>query len=135
LENTLKKITFLIFMSFCLTSQATTSQSINVESLNLQKNYLKSINQCASEKTFLPFIKSAVKDANTFYAHGNYAQTIEETIVQNPACFVASTNKLTQRECQALNDQYIREPFFYPRALLSDSLSRVKIPTTHCVLG
>ena len=79
-----KHFTLIVLFSSCITSHATTNQGINLESLMMQKNYLKSINQCASDKTFVPFIRLAIKDANTFYEHGSYAQTIEETIIQNP---------------------------------------------------
>lgn len=130
-----KHFTLIVLCSFCLTSHATTNQGINLESLMLQKNYLKSINQCASDKTFVPFIRLAIKDANTFYEHGSYAQTIEETIIQNPACFIYSTTKLSQKECQVLNEQYIKEPFFYPRVMLSDSLSKVKGVNQSCLTG
>lgn len=130
-----KHFTLIVLFSSCLTSHATTNQSINLEPLMMQKNYLKSINQCASNHTFVPFIRSAIKEANTFYEHGSYAQTIEETIIQNPACFISSTSKLSQKECQVLNEQYIKEPFFYPRAMLSDALGKVKRFNQSCLTG
>ena len=89
-----KKLMLIVLLGVNFSSHATTDQKINVESLMLQKSYLKEINQCGNEKSFLSLIKSAVKEANTFYEHGSYAQTIEEVILQNPACFIASTNKL-----------------------------------------
>lgn len=125
----------VLLLSFSLYSQASTEQQIDTNTLIMQKNYLKGINECAIDKTFIPFMKSALKEANTFYSRSNYAQVIEEIILQNPACFVSSTNKLSQKECQTLNEQYIKEPFFYPRAMLSESLGRVKGLNQSCIAG
>lgn len=125
----------IVLFSVNFSSHASTDQRINVESLMLQKSYLKGINQCAPDKPFINLMKSAVKDANTFYEHGNFAQTIEEVILQNPACFVSSTNKLSQKECETLNEKYIKEPFFYPRAMLTDSLGKVKGLNQSCLAG
>ena len=125
----------IVLLGVNFSSYATTDQKINVESLMLQKSYLKGINQCAQDKPFVNLMKSAVKDANTFYEHGSYAQTIEEVILQNPACFVASTNKLSQKECETLNEKYIKEPFFYPRAMLGDALGKVKGMNQSCLAG
>jgi len=130
-----KKLIAIVLLGVNFSSYATTDQKINVESLMLQKSYLKGINQCAQDKPFVNLMKSAVKDANTFYEHGSYAQTIEEVILQNPACFVASTNKLSQKECETLNEKYIKEPFFYPRSMLSDALGKVKGMNQSCLAG
>lgn len=130
-----KKLMLIVLLGVNFSSHATTDQKINVESLMLQKSYLKEINQCGNEKSFLSLIKSAVKEANTFYEHGSYAQTIEEVILQNPACFIASTNKLSKKECETLNEKYIKEPFFYPRAMLGDALGKVKGLSQSCLAG
>lgn len=130
-----KKLMLIVLLGVNFSSYASTDQKINVESLMLQKTYLKGINQCAPDKPFINLMKSAVKDANTFYEHGTYAQTIEEVILQNPACFVSSTSKLSQKECETLNEKYIKEPFFYPRAMLTDSLGKVKGLNQSCLAG
>ena len=130
-----KKLMLIVLLGVNFSSHASTDQKINVESLMLQKTYLKGINQCAPDKPFINLMKSAVKDANTFYEHGTYAQTIEEVILQNPACFVSSTSKLSQKECETLNEKYIKEPFFYPRAMLTDSLGKVKGLNQSCLAG
>ena len=135
IDEMFKKLILIVLLSVNFSSYATTDQSINVESLMLQRSYLKGINQCAQDKPFVNLMKSAVKDANTFYEHGSYAQTIEEVILQNPACFVASTNKLSQKECETLNEKYIKEPFFYPRAMLTDALGKVKGMNQSCLAG
>ena len=131
----IKYITLIALLSLSFASFATPKPDINVESLLMQKQYLKNINQCATEKSFNTFIKSAIKDANTFYLHGNYAETIEETVINNPACFVYSASKLSQKDCQVLNEAYIKEPFFYPRAMLTDSLNKVKGINQTCLAG
>ena len=115
----IKYITLIALLSLSFASFATPKPDINVESLLMQKQYLKNINQCATEKSFNTFIKSAIKDANTFYQHGNYAETIEETVIN----------------CQVLNEAYIKEPFFYPRAMLTDSLNKVKGINQTCLAG
>ena len=131
----LKYLSLVVLLSASFSSYATPTPSINVDGLLMQKQYLKNINQCATEKSFNAFIKSAIKDANTFYQHGTYAETIEETVLNNPACFVYSASKLSQKECQTLNQSYIKEPFFYPRAMLSDALSKVKGINQTCLAG
>ena len=127
----LKHLSLVVLLSVSFSSYATPTPSINVDGLLMQKQYLKNINQCATENSFNAFIKSAIKDANTFYQHG----TIEETVLNNPACFVYSASKLSQKECQTLNQAYIKEPFFYPRAMLSDALSKVKGINQTCLAG
>lgn len=122
---------FLLITSFEIS--ATTNTNIDIEKLISQKNYLNTINQCASNKSFSAFLQNAIKDADKLGYRANYAANIEEIILQKPSCFVSSAEKLSVIDCKKLSALYIKEPFFNPRFALNESLSTVKEFNSSCL--
>jgi hypothetical protein len=122
---------FLLITSFEIS--ATTNKNIDIEKLISQKNYLNTINQCASNKSFSAFLQNAIKDADKLGYRANYAANIEEIILQKPSCFVSSAEKLSVIDCKKLSALYIKEPFFNPRFALNESLSTVKEFNSSCL--
>jgi spore coat protein U-like protein len=112
---------------------ASTDTDIDVEKLISQKNYLNSINQCTSNKSFSTLLKNAIKNADKSEYRASYAANIEEIILQKPSCFVSSAEKLSFTDCKKLSSLYIKEPFFNPRFALDDSLSKVKSFNNSCL--
>lgn len=127
----LMTLAFLLMTSFEIS--ATTNSNIDVEKLISQKNYLNSINQCTSNKSFSTLLKNAIKDADKSEYRASYAASIEEIILQKPSCFVSSAEKLSASDCKKLSSLYIKEPFFNPRFALDDSLSKVKAFNNSCL--
>lgn len=128
------KLIFIGFMiSFSVTAFATSNKTIqlNVEKLHAQKNYLNMINQCANTKLYSKILDQALstKDESkrTFYA----AQ-IEEVIINNPSCFIAAVSKLGNKKCEVVEENFIREPYFYPRHEIYRSLSSVNEYASSC---
>jgi hypothetical protein len=112
---------------------ATTNTNIDIEKLISQKNYLNTINQCSSNKSFSALLQNAIKDADKLGYRANYAANIEEIILQKPSCFVSSAEKLSVIDCKKLSALYIKEPFFNPRFALNESLSTVKEFNSSCL--
>jgi hypothetical protein len=122
---------FLLITSFEIS--ATTNTNIDIEKLISQKNYLTTINQCTSNKSFSALLQNAIKDADKSGYRANYAANIEEIILQKPSCFVSSAEKLSVIDCKKLSALYIKEPFFNPRFSLNESLSTVKEFNSSCL--
>ena len=112
---------------------ASTNTNIDVETLISQKNYLNSINQCASNKSFSVLLQTAIRNADKSGHRASYAASIEEIILQKPSCFVSSAEKLSVIDCKKLSAMYIKEPFFNPRFALDESLSKVKSFNNSCL--
>lgn len=123
--------TLLLMTSFEIS--ATTNTNIDVERLISQKNYLNTINQCSSGKSFSSLLQNAIKNADKSNYRTGYAASIEEIILQKPSCFISSAEKLSASDCKKLSSLYIKEPFFNPRFALNDSLSRVKDFNSSCL--
>lgn len=124
---------FLLIASFEIS--ATTNTNIDIEKLISQKNYLNTINQCTSNKSFSTLLQNAIKDADKSEYRASYAANIEEIILQKPSCFVSSAEKLSAIDCKKLSAFYIKEPFFNPRFALNESLSKVKEFNSSCLAG
>ena len=122
---------FLLITSFEIS--ATTNTNIDIEKLISQKNYLNTINQCTSNKSFSALLQNAIKDADKLGYRANYAANIEEIILQKPSCFVSSAEQLSVIDCKKLSALYIKEPFFNPRFALNESLSKVKGFNSSCL--
>ena len=122
---------FLLITSFEIS--ASTNTNIDVEKLISQKNYLNSINQCASNKSFSVLLQTAIRNADKSRYRASYAASIEEIILQKPSCFVSSAEKLSANDCKKLAALYIKEPFFNPRFALDESLSKVKSFNNSCL--
>ena len=122
----MKSKNFLIgfLLSFCLSAFATENKTtaINVEKLNAEKDYLNMINQCANTKLYNKILDQALstKDESKRIV---YAAQIEETIINNPSCFIAAVNKLGNKKCEVVEENFIRETYFYPRHEIYRSLS------------
>ena len=127
----LTTLCFLLITSFEIS--ATTNTNIDIEKLISQKNYLNTINQCTSNKSFSSLLQNAIKDADKSGYRANYAANIEEIILQKPSCFVSSAEQLSVIDCKKLSALYIKEPFFNPRFALNESLSTVKEFNSSCL--
>jgi hypothetical protein len=119
------KAIFIVFMfSFSVAAFATTNKitQMNVEKLHAQKDYLNMINQCANTKLYNKTLDQALstKDESKRIV---YAAQIEETIINNPSCFIAAVNKLGNKKCEVVEENFIRETYFYPRHEIYRSLS------------
>ena len=110
--------------SFSLAAFASTNKTtqMNVEKLHAQKDYLNAINQCANPKLYNKILDQALstKDESKRVF---YAAQIEETIINNPSCFIAAVTKLGNKRCEIIEESFIREPYFYPRHEIYRSLS------------
>lgn len=122
---------FLLITSFEIS--ASTNTNIDIEKLISQKNYLNTINQCTSNKSFSGLLQSAIKDADKSGYRASYAANIEEIILQKPSCFISSAERLSVIDCKKLSALYIKEPFFNPRFVLNESLSKVKEFNNSCL--
>ncbi len=122
----MKSKIFLIgfLLSFCLSAFATANKTtaINVEKLNAEKDYLNMINQCANPKLYNKMLDQALasKDESK---RALFAAQIEETIINNPSCFIAAVTKLGNKKCEIVEESFIKEPYFYPRHEIYKSLS------------
>jgi len=69
------------------------------------------------------------------YHNGNlkYEGVLEELIKYNPSCFIASINKLDNKNCKQVEASYINEPHFYPREDLKTSLRQTKDFSKSCL--
>jgi hypothetical protein len=113
------KTKFLLFATllvFCAPVFATTNKtvSIDVSALNAEKEYLAMINQCANPKLYSKILESAL-DTKNQDKRTAFAAQIEETIINNPACFVTTMTKLGYKKCTAVKETFIQEPYFYPK--------------------
>lgn len=112
------------YVGFSTVAIATTSKTppIDVSKLNAEKDYLGSINQCASPKLYSKVVDSALNTKDQT-KHTIFAAQIEETIINNPACFVSAVSKMGYKKCEAIEENFVREPYFYPRHELYKALS------------
>ena len=113
-----------VLFSFCLTAFGTVNKTtpINIEKLNAEKDYLNVINQCANPKLYNKILDQALatKDESK---KALFAAQIEETIMNNPSCFIAAVTKLGNKKCEIVEESFIKEPYFYPRHEIYKSLS------------
>jgi hypothetical protein len=121
------KTKFLLFgalLAFYVSAYATTSKTsqIDVPSLHAEKDYLSIINQCSNPKLFKQILDKAIeeKDQNK---RTTYAAQIEETMINNPSCFVAAVTKLGYKKCEVVEENFVKEPYFYPRHEIYRALS------------
>ena len=101
------------------------------QTLLLQKQYLNQINQCASPASFNRLVDSALFTAKP-EQKAQIAMSIEEMILQNPACFVDAAIKLGKSRCEMLEAKFIQEPHFYPRDSLKQALSSARQYSQSC---
>ena len=131
----MKLKTFIIgfLLGFCLSAFATANKTtgINVEKLNAEKDYLNMINQCANPKLFNKILDQALatKDESK---RALFAAQIEETIMNNPSCFIDAVSKLGNKKCEVVEDSFIKEPYFYPRHEIYKSLSSAADYASSC---
>jgi len=104
------------------------------QTLLLQQQYLKEINQCATPSSFSRLVDKALRSPNPELT-AKFAMSIEEMIVQNPACFVEASIKIGKSKCQKLEAMFIQEPHFYPRENLKQSLSSTHLYSQSCFAG
>lgn len=101
------------------------------QTLMLQKQYLNQINQCAAPASFSRLVNSALRSSNADQK-AQLAMTIEEMILQNPACFVEASLKIGKSKCEMLESMFIQEPHFNPRENLKQSLSSARLYAQSC---
>ena len=121
------KLRFLLLallLSLHVTAFATTNKApqINVPILRAEKDYLSMINQCSNPKHYNKILDQAL-DAKDQNKRTSFAAQIEETIMNNPSCFVAAVTKLGHDKCEAVEENFVREPYFYPRDEIYRALS------------
>ena len=111
-------------LGFSAVAIATTSKtsSIDVSKLYAEKDYLGAINQCASPKLYSKLVDYALNTKDQT-KRTIFAAQIEETIINNPACFVTAVSKMDYKKCDAIEENFVREPYFYPRHELYKALS------------
>ena len=101
------------------------------QTLLLQKQYLNQINQCAVPTSFSRLVNNALRTSNP-EKKAQIAMTIEEMILQNPACFVEASLKIGKSRCEMLESMFIQEPHFNPRESLKQSLSSARLYSQSC---
>jgi hypothetical protein len=113
-----------VLLSFCLEAFATTNQTpqLDASKLNAEKDYLSAINQCSNTQLFSKVIDQALKTKDEA-KRTVFAAQIEETIINNPSCFVAAVTKMGYQKCEVVEENFVREPYFYPRYELYRALS------------
>ncbi len=104
------------------------------QTLLLQKQYLNQINQCAATSSFTRLVDQAIHAAKP-EQKAQLAMTIEEMILQNPACFVEASMRIGKAKCEQLEAMFIQEPHFYPRESLKQSLSSTRLYPQSCFAG
>ena len=119
-----KILLFAALLGFSAVAIATTSKtsSIDVSKLYAEKDYLSAINQCASPKLYSKVVDYALNTKDQT-KRTIFAAQIEETIINNPACFVTAVSKMGYKKCDAIEENFVREPYFYPRHELYKALS------------
>jgi hypothetical protein len=100
----------------------------------LQKSYLQTVD-CRSPKQLTSLLKLSVKDTHNLTTKANNAIVLEEIMMNNPDCFIQSLNDLPQQVCEQIEDNYIRETFFYPRNDVKRALSSAKNYRKSCIDG
>jgi hypothetical protein len=120
----------IFFISFSL---AFANQSIDIQKLERQKRFISTINQCSNPTKLDQFIQNALNNTSDYEKRAQHAAFIEELIKFNPSCFVASINKLDHKNCEKIDESYLREPFFYPREDLKASLATAKNFNSSCL--
>lgn len=121
------KTTFLVFgalLSICLDAFATTDRTskIDVSSLNAQKEFLGMINECSNPMLYSKMLEKAL-DTKNQAKRQIFSARIEETIINNPSCFVTAVTKLGDKKCEAVEETFLREPYFYPKHEIYRALS------------
>ncbi len=104
------------------------------QTLLLQKQYLNQINQCAAPSSFSRLVDKALGTSNPEQT-AQLAMSIEEMILQNPACFVEASIKIGKAKCEMLEAIFIQEPHFNPRENLKQSLSSTDLYSQSCFAG
>lgn len=123
----------LFFVTFVCISFSFANQDINTQTLELQKNFISSINQCSNPTQLDQFIKDALNNVSNPEKRAKHAALLEELIKYNPSCFVASVKKLDPKSCEKIEESYLHEPFFYPREDLRASLATAKNFKASCL--
>ncbi len=118
-----KILLFAALLGCSVVELATTSKTspIDVSKLNAEKDYLGVINQCANPKLYSKIVDYAL-NAKDQTKHTIFAAQIEETIINNPACFVTAVSKMGYKKCETIEENFVREPYFYPRHQLYSAL-------------
>jgi hypothetical protein len=129
---------FIFVMLSLLLSNAVISKemptNLDVQGLVLQKSYLQTVD-CRSPKQLTSLLKLSVKDTHNLTTKANNAIVLEEIMMNNPDCFIQSLNDLPQQVCEQIEDNYIRETFFYPRNDVKRALSSAKNYRKSCIDG
>jgi hypothetical protein len=129
---------FIFVMLSLLLSNAVISNemptNLDVQGLALQKSYLQTVD-CRSPKQLTSLLKLSVKDTHNLTTKANNAIVLEEIMMNNPDCFIQSLNDLPQQVCEQIEDNYIRETFFYPRNDVKRALSSAKNYRKSCIDG
>ena len=118
-----KILLFAALLGCSAVALATTSNNaqIDVSKLNAEKDYLSAINQCANPRLYSKVMDYAL-NAKDQSKRTVFAAQIEETIINNPACFVTAISKMGYKKCEAVEENFVREPYFYPRYKLYKAL-------------
>jgi hypothetical protein len=124
---------FSVLFSFCLGAFATTNKTpqIDISSLSAQKEFLGMINECSNPKLYSKLLSKAL-DTKDQAQRTVFAARIEETIMNNPSCFVTAVSKLGDKKCEAVEESFIREPYFYPRYEIYRALSSASNYSQSC---
>jgi len=101
------------------------------QTLLLQKQYLNQINLCAAPSTFSRLLDEILSSRSSD-STAKFAMTIEEMILQNPACFVEASIKIGLPKCKILESMFIHEPYFNPRENLKQALSSTNLYSKSC---
>jgi len=125
------KVAFATLFIFGLSHTAAAFNQTSIQTLLLQKQYLNQINQCATSSSFSRLVDNALRSTNAGQK-AQHAMVIEEMILQNPACFVEASIKLSKPKCEMLEAMFIQEPHFNPRDNLKQSLSSVRQYSQSC---
>ncbi len=121
------KTKFLLFAAFlgcyvCAFATTNKASQIDISKLNAEKEYLSTINQCANHKLYQKTLDNALSTKDQT-KRTIFAAQIEETIINNPACFISALNKMGAKKCEAVEQSFVREAYFYPRHELYRALS------------
>ena len=125
----------LIFLLLALSQQlwAANNNVIDIKKLENQRSFIGQINQCMNPNQLDEFIKKAIQNTSDQEKRSKYAGVLEELIKYNPSCFIASINKLDNKNCKQVEASYINEPHFYPREDLKTSLRQTKDFSKSCL--
>lgn len=107
-------------------------QKLDIQTLALQKHYLQTID-CRGAKKLTTLLQQSLEQADDLSAKGNHAIVFEEVMMNNPSCFIQALNALPPKACDQIEENFIHETFFYPRAEIKQALSGAKNYPNSCL--